>query len=138
MGGPDEATRCLAQAHDGWAPHDAGERGAMDQASAAVQLDLGRLEAAERLAADAVRSYGEGDRRDRVRAELLLAEVHVRAGETRGLKLAHEAIEKVSTLQSVSVRLQRLLPLATALDAQPGSDAQELARRARQVAATRI
>jgi hypothetical protein len=41
----------------------------------------------------------------------------------------------VSTLQSVALRRQRLVPLASALEARPGSDARELAR---QVAATRI
>jgi hypothetical protein len=44
----------------------------------------------------------------------------------------------VSTLQSVALRRQRLVPLASALEAWPGSDARELARMARQVAATRI
>ncbi|HWR47754.1 MAG TPA: hypothetical protein VN327_09140 [Pseudonocardiaceae bacterium] len=41
------------------------------------------------------------------------------------------------SLQSVAVRRQRLVPLATALEAQPGSDTRELARIARQVATTR-
>jgi hypothetical protein len=39
---------------------------------------------------------------------------------------------------SVAARRERLIPLATALQARPGSDTQELARLARQVAATRI
>ncbi len=71
-------------------------------------------------------------------AELLLAEVQVRAGEPRGLILARQAIAGVSTLQSVDVRRQRLIPLAAALEARPGTDTRELARIARQVAATRI
>jgi hypothetical protein len=74
----------------------------------------------------------------RAQAELLLAEVYVRAGESQGLTLAHDAIEKVIALQSVALRRQRLVPLATALEARPGSDARELARTARQVAAARI
>jgi hypothetical protein len=71
-------------------------------------------------------------------AELVLAEVHIRAGEPHGLTLAHEAIAKVKTLQSLAVRRELLGPLATALEARPGTEAQELARTARQVATTRI
>jgi hypothetical protein len=44
----------------------------------------------------------------------------------------------VSTLQSVRLRRQRLVRLASVLEARPGSDARELGRMARQVAATRI
>ncbi|MGH3720891.1 MAG: hypothetical protein ACRDRI_18990, partial [Pseudonocardiaceae bacterium] len=136
MGGIDEATRCLAEARDGWAPRDLFERAGGDFVAAGVQLDLGRLDAAEQLAVSAVRTYGENHRRDRTQAELLLAEVHVRAGEPRGLTLARDAIEGVSTLQSVAAR-RRLVPLATALEARPGTDHRELARTARQIAETR-
>jgi transcriptional regulator with XRE-family HTH domain len=69
MKGPDEATRCLAEAREGWQPRD--------------------------------------------------------------------AIETVSTLQSVAARRQRLVPLAAALDSRPGPDTRELARSARQIAACR-
>jgi hypothetical protein len=65
---------------------------------------------------------------------MVLATVHVTAGEQRGLQLAHRAITDVTKLTSVRVRKQ-LLPLAQALEARPGSDARELARRVRQVAA---
>jgi hypothetical protein len=50
--------------------------------------------------------------------------LYVRAGEPRGLTLARHAIEKVSTLQSVAARRQGLRPLATALEARPGTDTQ--------------
>jgi hypothetical protein len=136
MKGPDQAERCLAEANDGWEPRDAFDRANADSAAAAIQVDLGQLEAAEQLAASAVRSFAY--RRGQIRAELLLAEINVRAGEPRGLELAHQAITQVSTLQSVAVRRERLIPLATALEARPGSDTRELARTARQVAATRI
>jgi hypothetical protein len=43
----------------------------------------------------------------------------------------------VKTLQSVAVRRDLVAPLATALEARPGTDAQDLARTARQVATTR-
>ncbi|MGH3718845.1 MAG: helix-turn-helix domain-containing protein [Pseudonocardiaceae bacterium] len=138
MNYPDEATRCLAEANDGWAPRDAFESAGADFVTAAIQLDLGRLDAAERSATSALRTYGVGHRRGRTLAELLLAEVHVRAGESQGLTLAHQAIEKVSTLQSAAARRERLIPLATALEARPGADTQELARTARQIATTRM
>ena len=138
MGGPDQATRYLAEAHDGWAPRNAFERGGMDRATAGIQLDLGQLDTAEQSAASALRNYEESHRRGRTLAELLLAEVHIRAGEPQGLTLAHQAIEKMKTLQSVAARRERLIPLATALEARPGTDTQELARTARQIATTRI
>lgn len=134
----DQATRCLAEAFDGWSPRDAFERAGGDFVIAGVQLDLGRLDAAEQLAASAVRTYGENHRRDRTQAQLLLAEVHVRAGEPHGLTLARQAIEAVSSLHSVAARQARLVPLAAALEARPDSDARELARTARKVADTWI
>ncbi|MGH3769867.1 MAG: helix-turn-helix domain-containing protein [Pseudonocardiaceae bacterium] len=139
MGGLDEATRYLAKANDGQAPRDAFDRGAADLGTARVQLYLGQFDAAERSAASAVRNYGEGHhRRSHTVAELVLAEVHIRTGEPQGLTLAHGAITKVTTLQSVAVRRELLVPLATALEARPGADTQELARTARQLAVTRI
>lgn len=71
-------------------------------------------------------------------AELLLAEVHVRAGEPQGLILARHAIVGVSTSQSVNARRQRLIPLATALEARLATDTRELARIARQIATTQL
>ncbi|MGH3755917.1 MAG: helix-turn-helix domain-containing protein [Pseudonocardiaceae bacterium] len=138
MGGRDEAAQCLAQARDGWEPRDTFERADADLGTAMIQRDLGQLDAAEQFAASAARTYGEGHRRGRTMALLLLAEIHVRAGEPRGLTLAHDAIEKVSTLQSVAVRREWLTPLAAALETRPGTDTQELARRARQIATTQI
>ena len=138
MKAPEEATRCLAEAHEGWESRTAFERAAGDCGTAAVHLDLGQLEAAERSVTSALRSYGESHRRGRIQAELLRAEVHVRAGEPQGLALAHQAIEAVSTLRSPRVRRERLLPLAAALAARPGTDARDLAHQARQIATTRI
>jgi transcriptional regulator with XRE-family HTH domain len=40
MDGPDETTRCLAEAYEGWAPRDAVERAGGDSTTAAIQLDL--------------------------------------------------------------------------------------------------
>ncbi len=136
MGGVDEATRCLAEARDGCEPRDTFERADADLGTAVIQRDLGQLDAAEQFATSAARTYSEGHRRGRTITELLLAEIHVRAGEPRGLTMAHDAIEKVSTLQSVAARREWLIPLAIALEARPGTDTQELARTARQIATT--
>ncbi len=138
MGGTDEATRHLAKANDGWEPRDACERASADHGTALIQLVLGRLDAAEQFATSALRSYGESHRRGRTQVQLLLAEVHIRAGELQGLTLARHAINEISTLHSVAARQERLIPLAAALEARPGTDSRELARTARQVATTRI
>jgi transcriptional regulator with XRE-family HTH domain len=137
MGGRDEASRCLAEASEEWQPRDLFERADADLGTAAIQRDLGQLDAAEQLAASAVHAYSQGPyRRGHTIAEILLAEIHVRAGDLHGLTLAHHAIEKVSTLHSLAARRQWLTPLATALETRPGTDTQELARTARQIATT--
>jgi len=139
MGGIDEATRYLAEANDAPPPRDVFERASADLGTARVQLDLGQLNAAEQSAAGAVRTYREGHhRRGHTMAELILAEVHLRTGEPQGLTLAHEAITEVRTLQSLAVRRELLIPLATALETRPGTDARELARTARKIATTPI
>ncbi|MGH3820587.1 MAG: hypothetical protein ACRDRE_23125 [Pseudonocardiaceae bacterium] len=138
MGGRKEATRCLAEARDRWEPRDTFEHADADLGTAMIQRDLGQLDTAEQFASSAARTYSEGHRRGRTMTELLLAEIHVQAGEPRGLTLAHDAIKEVSTLQSVAVRREWLIPLATALEARPGTDTQELARTARQIATTQI
>lgn len=56
MGGPDEATRYLAEAHDRWEPRDAYERAGAACATAGIHLDLAQLEAAEPLATSALRT----------------------------------------------------------------------------------
>jgi tetratricopeptide (TPR) repeat protein len=138
LGRADQVQRHLAQAQDGWAPREAFEPAGADLVTAKVQLELGRLDAAQMFAASAVRTYdGDAHFRGRTSADLVLAEAYVRAGEPRGLTLAQQAITAASTLQSVAVRQDRLPPLAAALEARPGSDAHQLARTARHIAATR-
>ncbi|MGB6161852.1 MAG: helix-turn-helix transcriptional regulator [Pseudonocardiaceae bacterium] len=138
MGGLAEATRHLAMAHDGWEPRDTFERAGTDRATAAVHLDLGQLDTAEQFATSALRGYSERWRVDRTINELLLAEIHVRAGEPQGLIMARHAIDGMRTLHSVATRQQRLIPLAAALEARPNTETRELARVARKVAVTRI
>ncbi len=68
----------------------------------------------------------------------MLATVHVRAGEPRGLQLAHGAVTAAAKLTSVWAR-RRLEPLFVALQARSTSaDARQLARQARHVATTRV
>jgi hypothetical protein len=111
--------------------------GDLDYVAARLELERGRLDAAEQFAAASVRRW-EGGRNPRARtwSSLLLATIHVRAGEPRGLKLAHGAIVGVTKLSSVRAR-QRLEPLVAALESRHNSDHRELARMARHVAATR-
>lgn len=61
------------------------------------------------------------------------ADGYVKAGEPRGLQLAHHAITNVTKISSVRARSQ-LAPLVAALEARPGTDVRDLAR---QVATTR-
>jgi len=109
------------------------DRADKDLNAARVQADLGHLDTAEPFAATAARTFGDANRRDGAKAVVVLAELHVRTGEPRGLQLAHQAVAIVAQLHSVPTR-QRLEPLAAALEARPGSHARELARMARQVA----
>jgi transcriptional regulator with XRE-family HTH domain len=135
---PRQAGRALTEVRETWQPRDVYERADKDLNAARIQADLGRIDSAEQLAATAVHTFdGAAHRRDGAMAGLVLAELHLRAGEPRGFALARQAIDEVSQLHSIPTR-QALGPLATALEARSGSDAKELARTARQVAATRV
>ncbi|MGH3815788.1 MAG: hypothetical protein ACRDUV_25625, partial [Pseudonocardiaceae bacterium] len=72
----------------------------------------------------------------RTSSGIVLATIHVRAGEPDGLSLAHGVITAVPKLSSVRVR-KRLILLADTLAARPGTDANDLARMAYQVAGVR-
>ncbi|MGH3797756.1 MAG: helix-turn-helix domain-containing protein [Pseudonocardiaceae bacterium] len=136
LGEPEAASREQATARELWQPTRADPSGDLDIVAARLELTRGRLEAAEPYATASLRRWESGSARARTQSRIVLATVHVRAGERGGLALAHGAISDVTKLSSV--RARRLLePLAAALAARPGSDAQELARTARQVATTR-
>ncbi|MGH3694815.1 MAG: helix-turn-helix domain-containing protein [Pseudonocardiaceae bacterium] len=138
LGYPEAADAALEQSRERWQPTPAVSVGDLDMASARLELARGRLDAAEPFAALSVRLWeGRGTQRGRTGATVLLATIHVRAGESDGLQLAHEAVTGAMKLSSVRVR-RRLEPLAAALDARPGSDHRELAHTARRVAATRV
>jgi transcriptional regulator with XRE-family HTH domain/tetratricopeptide (TPR) repeat protein len=132
MGHP-QATEQLAKVRDGWRPSSPFERADMDYQTALVYMELGDLDVAERF----VKAINGAGRHRPVGtfAEILLATIHVRTGEPRGLQLAHNAITAATKLSSDRVR-QRLLPLADELHARRGSDYQELARVARRVVTT--
>ena len=130
----DGATDHLIRARKSWEPPNAVERADWDYQAALVQVELGKLEAAEQLTASI---NGAGRHRPvGVFAGVLRATIHVQAGEPRGLNMAKNAIDAVAPLHSIRAR-ERLIPLAEALEARPGSDHRELARVARKVASTR-
>jgi len=133
MGQVGEARSALAAARDGYDPPTTHAQADMDLVTALVWLELGQTDAAQAAVARAVQTFG-ADRREGVVADITLARLHVRAGEPRGLILAKTAIDGVAPLRSRLAR-QWLTLLAQDLETRPGSDAHDLARAARQVAA---
>ncbi|MGH4015431.1 MAG: hypothetical protein ACRDSL_16195 [Pseudonocardiaceae bacterium] len=130
--GHARATDELAKAGGGWQPSNALERADMDYQTALVYMQMGQPEKAERFVASI---NGAGRHRPvGVFATVLRATAYVQTGEPKGLLMAKTAIDAVAPLHSVRAR-ERLVPLAVALEARPGSDARELARMARWVAA---
>jgi transcriptional regulator with XRE-family HTH domain len=136
LGHPRAADTQLGESRELWLPGPADQTGDLDAVVARLQLARGRLDAAEPFAAVSLRRWqsGASQRARAAQAGLLLATIHVRAGEPDGLRLAHSAITDVAKLTSVRIR-RRLGPLVTALEARPGSDHRQLAQMARQVAA---
>jgi hypothetical protein len=131
---PNSARRELTKARDGWAPPDRFEQADMDYVTARVALRLDRMDVAESFAAASVRRWGESERIHAVQAGILLATIHVLAGDSDGLTLAHAAIGGVASLKSGLAR-DRLAPLQLALAERHDGDSRELARAAREVAA---
>jgi transcriptional regulator with XRE-family HTH domain len=137
LGYPDAAYTELAQSRDQWQPTCADQNGDLDSVAARLELERGRLDAAEPFAAASVRRWeGGSSQRARTQADILLATIHVRAGEPGGLGLAHGAITGVMKLSSIRAR-RRLEPLVAALQARAGNDYRQLARMAHHVATTR-
>ena len=130
------ADTALAKSRELWQPTPAEPNGDLDRPAACLELDRGRLDAAEPFAAASVRRWEGVSQVGRTHSAVVLATIHVRAGEQRGLQFAHSAVAAAGKLTSVRVR-RRLEPLADALEARPGSDYRELARMTRQVAAIR-
>ncbi|MGH4011070.1 MAG: helix-turn-helix domain-containing protein [Pseudonocardiaceae bacterium] len=136
LGNLDAADVEVAKSRQLWLPTRADRYGDLDRPAALLALRRGRLDAAEPLAAASVRRWEGIGQIGRTHSAVVLATIHVRAGEPGGLALAHRAITAVPKLSSVRVR-KRLMPLADALAARPGTDAKDLSRMAHQVAGVR-
>ena len=137
MGEANAAERELTKSRELWQPTHTDPRGDQDYVAACLELGRGRLDAAEPFAAASVRRWDGVSALRGAQSIVVLATIHVQAGEPDGPQLARDAIGTVDHLSSVSAR-RRLEPLATALDTRPGTDARELARTARQVATTTV
>ncbi|MGH3822857.1 MAG: hypothetical protein ACRDRA_08500, partial [Pseudonocardiaceae bacterium] len=133
LGRLDAAEIEMAEARELWSATCADAFGDLDRPAARLALRRGRLDTAEPLAAASVRRWEGVSLLGHTSSSIVLATVHVRAGEPSGLPMAHHAITTVQKLSSIRVRRQ-LQPLAAALAAQPGRDAQDLARTAKTVA----
>ncbi len=136
LGKLDAADVEMAKSRQLWTPTRADRFGDPDRPAALLALRRGRLDAAESLAAASVRRSEGISQIACTHSSVVLATIHVQAGEPGGLSLAHGAITAVTKISSVRVR-QRLIPLADALAARPGTDAKDLSRMAHQVAAVR-
>jgi hypothetical protein len=129
LGHPDPAEAEMAKAQELWA-HDGTEYyGDLDGQAAELALQRGELDTAEPLAAASVRRWEGVSLLGHAQSSIVLATVHVQAGESGGLPLAYNAITMVGRLSSIRARRQ-LQPLTAALTARPGRDAQDLARMA--------
>jgi hypothetical protein len=132
LGKLDAAEREIATARELWSPTRTGPYGDLDRPAALVALRRGRLDIAEPFAVASVGRWKWISQVGHTQSGIVLATVHVRAGEPDGLPLAHGVITAVTKLSSVRAR-RRLEPLVTALEARPGSDERDLARMARQI-----
>lgn len=132
------ARSALARARDGWSAPSLHSRADFDLTTAMVHLNLGKLDIAEPMVAASVRTFAAGsDRREGVLADVMLARLHVISGEPDAARLAAQAVEGVIPTRSAVARAA-LEPLAGELERRPRSDLHDLARRARQVATSRV
>jgi transcriptional regulator with XRE-family HTH domain len=137
LGRPEAADAALMESRELWRPTPADPNGDLDRVAARLEFERGRLEVAQGFAAASVRRWeGGSSRRARTLADVLLATIHVQAGDPDGLRLAHGAITSVTRLSSFRAR-QGLIPLAVALESRTSSDHRQLAQMARHVATTR-
>jgi hypothetical protein len=136
LGFLDAADVEIAKSRQLWLPTRADRFGDLDRPAALLALRRERLDAAESLAAASVRRSEGISQIGRAHSGVVLATIHVRAGEPDGLPLAHSAITAVTKISSIRVR-KRLLLLVDALAARPGTDAKDLSRMALQVAGVR-
>lgn len=126
LGHLDLAEAEMATAHELWTPTDADHYGDLAGQAAQLALHQGELDAAEPLAAASVRRWEGLSLLGHAQSSIVLATVHVRAGEPSGLPLAHNAITAVGKLSSIRAR-KHLQPLTAALTARPGQNTRDLA-----------
>ena len=88
----EAADTALANAREQWSPTSADPYGDLDRPAACLELKRGRLDSAEPFAAASVRRWESGGQVSRTQSAIVLATIHVRAGEPDGLRLAHGAI----------------------------------------------
>jgi transcriptional regulator with XRE-family HTH domain/tetratricopeptide (TPR) repeat protein len=139
LGDQTAADRALGQARQLWTPGRTDATGDLDAVGTLLQLSRGQLDAAQEFARASVRRWENvPNQRAAAIAAILLATVHVQAGEHDGLQLAHTALTTMTTLSSARARQQHLTPLAAALQARKDHDAQHLARMTRQIITTRM
>jgi hypothetical protein len=136
LGFLDAADVEIAKSRQLWSPTRTDRFGDLDRPAALLALPRGRLDAAESLAEASVRRSEGISQIGRTHSGVVLATVHVRAGEPGGLLLAYDSITAVTKISSVRVR-KRLLLLADELAARPGTDAKDLSRMAHQIAGGR-
>ncbi|MGH3873040.1 MAG: helix-turn-helix domain-containing protein [Pseudonocardiaceae bacterium] len=138
LGDREAADRALGKSRQLWTPGRRDATGDLDTVGTLLALSRGRLDTAEQFATSSVRRWENiNNQRARIAAGILLATVHVRAGERNGLQLARDAIATVTKSSSVRARQQYLTPLAVTLENSKGDDAAQLARMAHQVIAIR-
>ncbi len=137
LGDLDAAEREMARSQGLWSPTRADRFGDLDRPAALLALRRGRLDVAESFAEVSVRRWEGISQVGHAQSGIVRATIHVRAGEPRGVPLAHSAINAVTKLSSIRAR-KRLEPLVAALEARPGRDERDLARTARQVVAARV
>ncbi|MGH3869944.1 MAG: hypothetical protein ACRDSR_00265 [Pseudonocardiaceae bacterium] len=138
LGAREAADRALGESRQLWTPGRTDVSVDLDKVGTLLQLSRGRLDTAEQFAAASVRRWESvSNQRASTVAGILLSTVHVRASEHDGLQLAHSALTRVTKFSSVRAREQYLTPLAVALEARKGDDAQYLARMTRQIITTR-
>jgi hypothetical protein len=133
LGHLDAADIEMTKSRQLWSPTRADRYGDLDRTAALLALRRGRLNTAESLAAASVRRWEGISQTGHTSSAIVLATIHLRAGEPGGLPLAHSAITAAAKLSSFRVR-KRLIPLAAALATRPGMDAKDLSRLAHQVA----
>jgi len=116
LGYPRFADADLAKARELWTPTpaDANVGGDLDRPAACLEFARGRLDAAEPFAVASVRRWEGVSQVGRTQSAIVLATIHVRAGEPRGLQLAHSTVTAAAKLISTRAR-RRLEPLVTAL-----------------------